>query len=142
MALEIISPRQRKNYERFGLSFDYGSGGGWCFDCDEDGQLLEVGPFAKMGMTIAINDFLDGKASMAILTFKSQYTEPAIGKCVCGAEVVLYDDYGHGIDCDGCGRIYSSLGSELRPRSQWEDYYDEDSTQPYNVEFGYAESDY
>ncbi len=29
-------------------------------------------------------------------------------------------------------------GQELAPRSQWEDRWDEDSTQPYCVEFGYG----
>jgi hypothetical protein len=31
---------------------------------------------------------------------------------------------------------------ELAPRSQWEDKWDDDSTQPYCVEFGYSGDDY
>lgn len=59
----------------------------------------------------------------------------------CNREVSLEGmDYGHGYDCP-CGQIYNGFGQRLAPRSQWEDRYDDDSTQPYNVEFGY-DSDY
>lgn len=73
-----------------------------------------------------------------------QYTGiiEAHGECEdCGREVWLYNDYGHGVDCE-CGAIYSGLGNRLAPRSQWEDRYSEESTQPYCVEFGYNRGDY
>ena len=140
MALEIIEPRKRITNEYYGLEFSYDGGGGFLFDCDKEGQILEIGPFAKTNLTIAICDFLDGENTMAILTFNGNYTQDAVGRCKCGAEVTLYNDYGHGIDCPGgCGRIYSQLGSELNPRSMWEERYDEDSTQPYWAEFGYED---
>jgi hypothetical protein len=59
------------------------------------------------------------------------------GTCDCGETVVLDYDNGHGIDCP-CGRIYNMSGSQLAPRSQWEERWDDSSTVPYYAEFGYA----
>lgn len=47
-----------------------------------------------------------------------------IKKCKCGKEM-LYNSYYHCYECD-CGKTYNAVGQELRPRSEWQDEYDED----------------
>lgn len=71
----------------------------------------------------------------------STWTERIVS-CQCGEKVDVTYERGHGTDCDKCGRIYSWTGQTLAPRNQWEERWDDDSTQPYCVEFGYSDSDY
>jgi hypothetical protein len=52
---------------------------------------------------------------MTILDMTKSYVEPAVGRCVCGEEVMLS---GFTNTCD-CGRDYDSSGVLLAPRSQW-----------------------
>lgn len=47
--------------------------------------------------------------------WEHNYTEPTIGQCDCGAEVVL-DRFTNSCDC---GRDYNMSGQELAPREQW-----------------------
>jgi hypothetical protein len=56
------------------------------------------------------------------------YINPAVGKCSCGAEVILDSDYAGAVRCE-CGKWYNVYGQELRDPEYWEeddsDYYDE-----------------
>lgn len=45
-------------------------------------------------------------------------------KCKCGKEI-QYNGYYHCFECD-CGKTYNGVGSELAPRSQWQDEYNEE----------------
>jgi hypothetical protein len=108
---------------------------GYSFDCTKDGELLsEPLPEVAAHLIAEAHKY----HAPQVVEYESSYREPAHGKCVCGRTVYLERDYGHGIDCD-CGRIYNSSGQELAPRSQWDDRYDDDSTQPYWAEFGHLE---
>lgn len=51
---------------------------------------------------------------------KREYMSPAIGKCICGREVVLDGDYNGAVMCD-CGKWYNLFGQELLPPEYWED---------------------
>ena len=42
------------------------------------------------------------------------FVEPAIGRCYCGGEVVLYAAHGNG--CNKCSREYNLVGQELHPK--------------------------
>lgn len=48
------------------------------------------------------------------------YIEPAVGRCVCGAEVVLDSDYAGAVRCE-CGRWYNIFGQSLRDPKYWEE---------------------
>lgn len=144
MALKDIKQSYVERIEEYAWSYEWIDfpGAGFYFDCDKDGNIfedrleapaLENLRFCRENVGIKVIE-------RGLVDFSHNYRHPAEGTCVCGRTVVLYADYGHGIDCD-CGRIYNMSGQELAPRSQWEDYYDEDSTQPYNIEFGYSDRD-
>jgi hypothetical protein len=140
MALTILSRGERKYSTSQYLHFDRGDGSGYCFDLtadattpvfeDPDGPGIKNFALCALGVMPTITGY-------HFEEYTNSWWEPTVGRCACGREVVLEGDHGHGIDCE-CGRIYNGSGQELAPRSQWEDRWDEDSTQPYNVEFGYA----
>ena len=48
------------------------------------------------------------------------YINPAVGQCVCGAEVVLDADYCGAVRCD-CGRWYNLFGQSLVDPKYWEE---------------------
>ncbi len=52
--------------------------------------------------------------------FQRIYTKPAVGRCECGAEVELRNQYMGACECSGCGRWYNLFGQELLPPEQWE----------------------
>ena len=168
MSIPIIRKRERITTEQRRFSVEDEQGSGYGFDCDADGTVhFARDVYDEIGMDSHALDWRTDQpmpdwaksdagvqnfanvvfgaygiwANVRYYTERNSYTSPAIGKCSCGEEVALEGDYGHGIDCE-CGRIYNQSGQELAPRSQWEDRYDEDSTEPYCVEFGYAGEDY
>lgn len=113
---------------------------GFSFSCFETGEMdiESLSEGAKENLWRAIFGlFNESLKYEGIVERDTSYRTQAHGTCPCGRQVFLEHDYGHGIDCD-CGRIYNMSGQELAPRSQWEDRWDEDSTQPYCVEFGYG----
>ena len=130
-------------HESYVMAFEWNDcpGAGFSFPCNADGSMDLSGREGRLenlaGCLFGVFDV----TYKGIEDWSRTWTERS-GKCVCGRTVDITEpDYGHGIDCE-CGRIYNSSGQELAPRSQWEDRYDEDSTQPYNVEFGHAGRDY
>jgi hypothetical protein len=143
--LEIVTPRHTEHVEEYRLSYSLKSdpGSGYWFPCDKEGNRLpHPDSDDSYAMCVAEAAKADGKYTYdGLIDLSRDCPVPAEGKCKCGRTVWLEGDNGHGIDCD-CGRIYNQSGQELAPRSQWEDRYDEDSTQPYNVEFDYVGEDY
>lgn len=129
--------------EDYRLSFEWPHtpGSGYGFECDKNGNvdLENMNPAALESLANCL--FVFDINFVGIEDYSRVVEDPSHGICDCGRTVYLNYDYGHGIDCD-CGRIYNLSGQELAPRSQWEDRWDDDSTQPYCVEFGYAGSDY
>ena len=67
------------------------------------------------------DDRLDGPE---LRVEKRQYMNPAVGKCVCGAEVVLDADYAGAVRCD-CGRWYNLFGQSLIDPKYWYEDGDE-----------------
>lgn len=143
--LEIIKQRELAHHEDYRLHYVWKSdnGAGFGFPCDAQGNRIktpEETSFADENFALCLRESAkpDGLITFeGIQDLSSEYWEPAEGKCKCGSTVYLEGDYGHGIDCPGCNRVYNMSGQELAPRSQWEDRWDDDSTIGYNVEFGY-----
>lgn len=145
MSLKNKTHRVKTWVDSFCLTFTNDGGAGYSFDGVQDDDGFRMDPrdddIRRQSFENALQGFQEGQYTVRIENRGNWDVEPAHGTCVCGREVYLEYDYGHGIDCD-CGRIYNQSGQELAPRSQWEDHYSEESTQPYCVEFGYAGDDY
>ena len=106
--MKIIKPREYKIIVDCILTFD-----GYAFSCDEDGVVDEsrLPPFALENYRKCI---AEGPGEFE--RYERGYSEPAIGKCSCGEEVVLANFTN---TCDGCGADYNSSGQMLACCSQW-----------------------
>lgn len=138
MTLHNITRRELVEVYSYAHSFRWADDpdSGFSFDCLENGEIID-NPNSRENLWMCLfNLFERPVVYEGIVERYHSFWGPASGRCDCGRTVWLEHEY-HGIDC-GCGRIYSSSGQELAPRSQWEDRWDEDSTEPYNVEFGYV----
>ena len=120
--MEILSQRQfvvTTTYSLFFQWVDSTPGHGMGFDCDQNGVVDMVALEKKPAALENYRKCLSGEHKVKppqIQTFTHSYSEPAIGRCQCGCEVVL-DSFT--CTCDGCGRDYNSSGQLLAPRSQW-----------------------
>jgi len=115
--MKIIKQRERKTNVRCYLSFKWSDtlGSSFSFDCDENGNVLPMQKEANNNYQKCINGEYDVIAE-GIQKDKWSYTEPAIGKCSCGEEVILSSFTN---TCDKCDSDYNMQGDLLAPRSQW-----------------------
>lgn len=120
-------------------------GAGFGFDCDEHGNVDtdKLHPSARANYAACLTgtverwegvEWVPGKEDgydpvpgtghkvarqirdAGVRKFTRHYTEPAIGKCTCGAEVSLSAFTN---TCDQCGADYSMSGQRLAPREFW-----------------------
>lgn len=141
MALKNLVRAHTEFIEEYALSYEWDDcpGAGFSFPCNHEGVPLmnEMLPEALENLDKALNGDMPGLSFKGIKDYSRHCRMPGYGTCACGETVELDYDYGHGIDCK-CGRIYNLSGSQLAPRSQWEERYSEESTVPYYAEFGFA----
>ena len=105
--MEIIQHSEYKILVDYTLVFD-----NYSFDCDKDGVVNEsiLPPLALENYRKCI-----AEGPGRIERWERGYSEPAIGKCSCGLEVVLANFTN---TCE-CGADYNSSGQMLACRSQW-----------------------
>jgi hypothetical protein len=120
--LKIISPRQRIesiSYSHFWERTDLPSAG-YGPPCQANGDIdvSTVHPCSLTTLEAIQTGQRPDLVYRGIREHHHRYTQPAVGRCVCGTNVILDYDHGDGIDCR-CGRIYNMSGQELAPRSQW-----------------------
>jgi hypothetical protein len=122
--MEIIRKRERVEEEKHFLHFDKKSDpdSGYSFDCDEHGNVTETGEAALRSYRHCL-DNPDEYLPPRLVALSNRYTEPAVGRCECGREVVL----DHPLDntCE-CGRNYNMSGQLVRLSSEAEEPYWED----------------
>ena len=125
--MEIIKERERVTETSYDLNFYLKETGeiSFSFPCDSEGhvdesKLLECA-ILNLRECLAKTDVYYSRAKKHV----NSYTEPAVGKCSCGEEFELINDYMGATECPKCGRWYNLFGQELLPPDQWEaDYYD------------------
>lgn len=118
MSITIIHPRHYINVVSYVRQFSWRDtpSAGFSFECSEDGEVKT--PEHEAGRE-NLKKCLDGTYDVidnGVQSWPHSYVEPAVGRCVCGAEVVLE---GFTNTCDKCERDYNSSGQELAPRGQW-----------------------
>lgn len=129
--LKNMIPRKRKTIIRFELVFDDGHNSGFGFPCDEDGNLENLHECAKKNLEWCKAHPEEFVRYNEVVAFRQSYTEPARGTCVCGATVILEDQYYGACQCPNCERWYNLFGQSLLPPDQWhndpseEDYWEE-----------------
>ena len=114
---ELIDKRVDFNYlddPNAGFSFPGNDTGGVDFD-----KMPEAAR-ENYRWCIANSDKVSGPH---YITYNHTYTEPAVGKCSCGAEVVLENTYMGATCCEKCGQWYNLFGQELKDPKYWEENY-------------------
>ncbi len=118
--MKIIKQREFVEVKSYRLCFQWKDGSkhhGFSFPSDKDGNV-NFSEMCEAGIE-NYNKCISGEHDvipMDVECFEHEYTEPAIGECVCGEEVQL-DGFTN--TCDKCGRDYNSSGQELANREQW-----------------------
>lgn len=107
----------KTTYSRYFESTEF-PGSGWMFDCDESGTVdADALPGHARDnywrCVVGVEDVED----RGVQTHEHSYTEPAILRCDCGAEVILSSGWAN--ECEKCGAEYNLGGQRLAPRSQW-----------------------
>ena len=115
--MEIISERIHHEETIYNLSFNSKQDPGWgySFPADQLGNVDvdSLNPAARANYDAArlSNEFL----APEVESYTHRWTEPAVGRCVCGSNVEL-DGF---TNTCSCGRDYNMSGQLLAPRSQW-----------------------
>ena len=118
--LTNIVPRERKEEFSYSLEFTDGNGNGFGFPCDASGNVLPLEyDCAKENLKYCLDHPDEFEIWKKVKRYVSRYTEPAHGKCTCGREVYLTNEYYGACECE-CGRWYNLFGQELLPPEQWE----------------------
>ena len=116
MGLTKLTERQHKEHVEYRISFDRigDAGSGYSFPCSSTG-ILDTSQMSAVGLSNL--EYCKTSADFhppTISKYTNRYTEPATGRCVCGAVVCMDGD----VKCD-CGRWYNTFGQELRPPREW-----------------------
>lgn len=119
--LKIIKERTPETIIDYYLEFLYKDDphAGYMFPANLDGTPAfdKMSKRAKANYESCLTD--DRFMEPEFYTEEHTYMNPAVGRCSCGAEVVLDSDYAGAVRCD-CGKWYNLYGQELRDPKYWE----------------------
>lgn len=124
MPIEIIREREDHKSVEFFLDFCLkdDKSCGFCFPCDESGKVdesaLEPAGLENWKRCQSDSNIIREGVRREV----NRWTDPKVGRCVCGEEVDL-DGFTN--PCYECGREYNWNGDMLTPRDQWEEPWDE-----------------
>ncbi len=123
--LKIIKERTPETIVRYTIEFEYKDDptAGFCFPANSDGTPAfdKMPPEAKANYERCLTDSRLTKAEFKV--DKHTYRNPAVGRCVCGREVILEAEYMGAVQCD-CGKWYNLFGQELKDPKYWEEDYE------------------
>lgn len=117
--LEIIKERNRKKEVYYTYEFDRGDGSGFTFPCNSIGEI-QFNECNKESYDYCMqhqSEFI----WKGVQKHECSYTEPAIGKCHCGEEIELWNQYQGACECPKCGQWYNLFGQELINPEYWEE---------------------
>lgn len=126
--LKIIRERSTHTEVEHYVEFTDEDGAGFSFPCDSNGNIQFNDDIPELGK--AQRDNYDYAMSYKerftcqyaqFVTRRYTVTDNAIGKCVCGEEVELYDQYQGACSCPKCGQWYNMFGQSLVDPEYWED---------------------
>ena len=123
--LKIIKERTPETITTHRIEFFYSEDRnvGFCFPANPDGTIAldQMIDEAKVNYEYCLtNTDLIGPE---FNTYTNTYINPAVGRCTCGADIVLENKYLGATDCK-CGRWYNLFGQELTDPKYWEVNYE------------------
>lgn len=126
--LDIIRERTVQEEIEYRIEFSDEDGCGFSFPSDEHGNIQfddtnpELGKVQRDNYDYAMaNPEIYTRQYAKLTTRKYTVVEPAVGKCPCGAEVELVDQYQGACSCSKCGQWYNLFGQELLNPELWEE---------------------
>ena len=126
--LNIIKPRTTHTEVEYRIEFTDADGWGYSFPCDQHGNVQFDDHDAELGRVQRDNyDYAMShkerftKQYAEFTTRRYTVTDNALGKCVCGKTVELYDQYQGACSCPKCGQWYNLFGQELIDPEYWDD---------------------
>lgn len=123
--IKIIRERNYIHKKFYTYDFNFDRNGGFSFPCNSLGEV-----FIKNLTEDGFKNYewckthLEEFESYGIIEHKKSYAEPAIGKCICGQEVILEEQYMGACQCSKCGQWYNIYGQSLIDPEFWEEDYD------------------
>lgn len=121
----IIKERTPEVITEYTIEFSYKDDpdAGFCFPATREGEpdFEAMCPEAKANYESCLTD--DRLTEPEFYVKKHTYVNPAVGRCICGTEVVLDSDYDGAVRCE-CGRWYNLFGQSLRDPKYWEEDYE------------------
>ena len=124
--LEIIQERRRAERIEHRIVFTDNDGCGFSFDANEYGNVVFNPEYEECQRKNYEAAMAAGPEAFPIefnkhVTHRFSYTENAIGRCKCGEEFELYDQYQGACQCPKCERWYNLFGQELVAPEYWDD---------------------
>lgn len=124
--LKLIKQKERVFIEDYYLNFDVTIGGGFSFPCDKSGKVNtnHLTPEAKENLRKCLEE-IKTITPPYVVDYSYWDEIPEVRECRCGEPIDWRWDSEGIVYCD-CGKMFNTSGSELRPRSEWEEQYDDD----------------
>lgn len=124
--LKIIKERSTHTEVEHYIEFTDEEGAGFSFPCDSNGNIQfsdnpELGRAQRDNYDYAMSNKERFTRQYAeFVTRKYTVTDNAVGKCVCGETVELYNQYQGACSCPKCGQWYNLFGQELIDPEYWD----------------------
>lgn len=124
--LKIIRERSTHTEVEHYIEFTDEEGAGFSFPCDSNGNIQfsdnpELGRAQRDNYDYAMSNKERFTRQYAeFVTRKYTVTDNAVGKCVCGETVELYNQYQGACSCPKCGQWYNLFGQELIDPEYWD----------------------
>ena len=126
--LKIIRERSTHTEVEHYVEFTDEEGAGFSFPCDSNGNIQFNDDIPELGRAQRDNyDYAMShrerftKQYAEFVTRRYAVTDNALGKCVCGETVELYNQYQGACSCPKCGQWYNLFGQELIDPEYWDD---------------------
>jgi hypothetical protein len=121
--IDFIKRRQRIEVTTYSRDWDFTfePGSGFSFPCDKNGVIdtSELTEHGHANLAACLNGVFMGRmlTDRGIVEHTHSYTEPAVIRCACQAEVVLTHD---GVVCENCAQMFNLVGQRIMPEHLWE----------------------
>lgn len=127
MSAKIIKHSERQFFVEHSLNYDTSSNGGFSFPCDQYGHVDvdSLNEYAKHNYQQCLDGMVGAIRPPYVQEREFSRLSPAIAECECGKQFEMDID-GEGLCYCHCGHCYNASGQSIRPRSEWEERYEDD----------------